>query len=64
MNQGKEDLGTGRHVRPSYNLSLKDKMYIYVEMGIQVIQTLPDKYVSGEEEDLLRYAPENKVKVP
>ncbi len=43
---------------------LKDKKYIYVEMGIQVIQALPDKSVSGEEENLLHYAPENKVKVP
>lgn len=47
MNQGKEDLGT-RHVRPSYILPLKDKKYIYVEMEIQVIQTLPEKYVSEE----------------
>ena len=49
MNQGKEDLGT-RHVTPSYILPLKDKkyIYIYVEMGIQGIQTLPDKYVSEE----------------
>lgn len=38
--------------------------YIYVELGIQVSQTLPDKYVSVEEEKLLHYAPENKVKVP
>ena len=64
MNQGKEDLGTGWHMRPSYILPMKDKKYIYEEMGIQVIQTLPDKYVSGEEENLLHHAPENKVKVP
>lgn len=30
MNQVKEDLGTGRHVRPSYILPLKDKKYVYI----------------------------------
>ena len=31
-----------------YSSVERQKVYIYVEMGIQGIQTLPDKYVSEE----------------